>query len=146
MFKKIVWAIDGSEAGERALSYVKSLARESGATVIAVHIKEYLVAARSPGPVTLEPAEDELEAKLQAQVAELGPEGIDATLRIGNAAAGAGGVAKAITEIADEEGADLIVAGTRGHSALGGLLLGSVTQRLLSVADCPVLVIPPAAG
>ena len=54
-----------------------------------------------------------------------------------------GGPRPAIVEIAEEANADLIVAGTRGHSPLAGLLLGSVTQRLLHIARCPVLVAPP---
>jgi nucleotide-binding universal stress UspA family protein len=53
-----------------------------------------------------------------------------------------GGPAHAIEEIADKANADLIVVGTRGHSPVVGLLLGSVTQRLLHIAHRPVLVIP----
>jgi nucleotide-binding universal stress UspA family protein len=41
--------------------------------------------------------------------------------------------------------ADLIIVGTRGHTALGGLMLGSVTQRLLHIGKCPVLAIPAVA-
>ena len=56
-----------------------------------------------------------------------------------------GGPAHSIDEIADEVGADLIVVGTRGHSPVAGLLLGSVTQRLLHIASQPILAIPPSA-
>ena len=37
----------------------------------------------------------------------------------------------------------MIVVGTRGRTALSGLLLGGVTQRLLHIAPCPVLAVPP---
>jgi nucleotide-binding universal stress UspA family protein len=145
MFKKIVWATDGSENSERALEYVKSLARESGASVVAAHCEEILVAAGGRGGPSLDPGEGELHAEIARQVEELKAAGVDVTVRRGSAPAGAGGVAHVISEIAKEEGADLIVAGRRGHSAIGGLL-GSVTQRLLGIAECPVLVVPHAAA
>jgi nucleotide-binding universal stress UspA family protein len=62
------------------------------------------------------------------------------TLRIETGAAP--GAAHMIADVARGFGADVVVVGTRGHTAIGGLLLGSVTQRLLHVAPCPVLAVP----
>lgn len=45
-----------------------------------------------------------------------------------------------IAEIADEVDADLVVVGSRGHSAIAGVILGSVAQRLPHMAHQPVLV------
>jgi nucleotide-binding universal stress UspA family protein len=53
--------------------------------------------------------------------------------------------APAIAEAARDTGADLIVVGTRGHTAIGGLMLGSVTQRLLHIAPCALLTVPAEA-
>ena len=53
--------------------------------------------------------------------------------------------AQCIADIATEVGADMIVVGTRGHSPVGGVFAGSVAQRLLQVAPCPVLAVPPGA-
>ena len=50
--------------------------------------------------------------------------------------------ASLIAEAAEDVGADLVVVGTRGHTALAGLLLGSVTDRLLRILRCPVLAVP----
>ena len=57
-----------------------------------------------------------------------------------------GGPAPLIADAAAREGADVIVTGTRGHTALAGVIVGSVAQRLLHVAPCPVLVIPAPHG
>jgi nucleotide-binding universal stress UspA family protein len=61
-------------------------------------------------------------------------------------AAMAGGPAHVIADAATKVGADLIVTGSRGHTALAGIMLGSVAQRLLHLAHCPVLVVPKGAA
>jgi nucleotide-binding universal stress UspA family protein len=53
------------------------------------------------------------------------------------------GTAHAIAQFAGEAGADLIVAGTSGSSRLVRALVGGVTRRLLELAPCPVLAVPP---
>jgi len=85
--------------------------------------------------------ETEVEEKVQRQVRELSDAGLNATYE--EAVAGAGGAAHAIADAAKDAGADVIVVGTRGQGPLSGLLLGSVTNRLLHIAHCPVLAVPP---
>lgn len=53
---------------------------------------------------------------------------------------------EALVDIADEEAAELLVVGARGHTGLTAALLGSVSQRLAVTAGCPVLIVPPGAG
>jgi nucleotide-binding universal stress UspA family protein len=141
MFKKIIWATDGSASAYRALPYAKVLAQHESASLLVAHVVETYAGSRAAGlPVYVD--EDEMQARIEQQVAELQAEGIDAELKT---VTGLGiRPAHAIAEVAKEAGADLIVTGTRGHTALGGLLLGSVTQRLLHIAPCPVLAVPAA--
>jgi len=54
-----------------------------------------------------------------------------------------GSPAEAIVRVARKWGADLIVMGSRGRGKVKGILLGSVSQDVLSNAPCPVLVAPP---
>ena len=53
--------------------------------------------------------------------------------------------AECLADLADEEGAELIVVGSRGRGAFKSAFLGSVSNALLGVARCPVLIVPPAA-
>ena len=136
MFNKIIWATDGSDSADKALPVVQRLASEGGASVEVVHVVEHLVGPGAGGE-PLHADEPEIKAKLEKQVEGLGG---NATL---NVVAGRQRIAAhAIAEAAKEAGADLIVVGTRGHTAVGSLVLGSVTQRLLHIAPCAVLAVP----
>jgi nucleotide-binding universal stress UspA family protein len=140
MFTNILWATDGSEHADRALEYAARLAASEHAQLHVVHIVEKLVGGRVAGQNVFI-NEDEIDAKIREQARRASADyGIKTTISL--RPSGAGSIADRIAEIAADDGADLIVVGTRGHSALGGLVLGSVTQRLLHVVACPVLAIP----
>ena len=141
MFKTIVLAVDGSESSDRAFAYAGELARDSGGRIVAVHIKE-LIAGRFAGPVHVD--EDDLQAKIRKQAQDLSDAGVDIAVEVHSTITG--GPAPVIAEAAAREKADIIVTGTRGHTALAGVIVGSVAQRLLHVAPCPVLVVPAPHG
>lgn len=140
MFNKVVWATDGSEPADRALEFARSLAAESGGELFAVHCIELAVPAKGGSMYPAHANEHELEEKIERQVSDLSHDGVRASLQ--SAVTSVGGAAHVISDVAQEAGADVIVVGTRGRTALTGLLLGSVTQRLLHIAHCPVLAVP----
>jgi nucleotide-binding universal stress UspA family protein len=139
MFETIVWATDGSENADRALPYVKKLAADSSARVIVLHVNEVFTTHISAGlPVRAD--EDDIEEKIGRLAETLAAVGVAAKPMIVPVAhEGASG---RTAQVARDENADVVVAATRGHTVLGGLVVGSVTQRLLHVAPCPVLVVP----
>ena len=139
MFKVIIWASDGSGHADRALEYAQRLAEESSAKLVATHVREVTLGRRAGYPVQAN--EEEVEQKIQDQASASKESGIDAEYE--QSGATAGGAAHAIADLAADRKADLIVVGTRGQGPLKGLLLGSVTQRLLHIATCPVLAVPP---
>lgn len=140
MFKTIVVGLDGSDGAKHAVPFAVELARRDDAKIVIAHIEEDIV-GKGGGPIVAN--EDEIQAEIDRQAKELSSQGVDA--RVEKTAVYLGGPAPAIMKIADEADADLIVVGTRGHSGIAGVLLGSVAQRLLHLAHQPVLVVPKEA-
>ena len=141
MFKSIVVAVDGSPSSERALEYGVKLAKEGSSHLVLAHVTE-LIAGRAGGTVNVD--ETELVQRLRERAEQLSKNGVPGTeLKVARTMSG--GPAHAIAEIAAEAGADLVITGTRGHTALTGLVVGSVAQRMMHVAHCPVLVVPGPA-
>ena len=137
MFKTIVLALDGSEGSRRALPIATELAKRDNAKIVLVHVDERIV-GKGGGDVHADEAS--IQADVRKHAEELSGEGIETSVEMRDVMVG--GPAHPIAEIAAEAGADLIVVGTRGHSGMSGILLGSVTQRLLHLAHQPVLVVP----
>ena len=138
MFKRIIVAVDGSEHSDRALKYTQGLAECFGAAVWLVHAfphtsdllgydeYEQLVSRREgAGQEIL----DEARQKLGETNFEVHEELLE------------GPAAEAILSVAKTRQADLIVMGTRGLSSLGGLLFGSVSNKVSHYASCPVMLI-----
>lgn len=140
MFKTIIWATDGSQIADGALPFAKELAESDGGRLVVVHINEMFSGRASGFPLLAD--EEELEAKITTQVDELRAEGFDATFTLASGASTE--AAHSIADVAGREDADVIVVGTRGHRPMAGVLVGSVTQRLLHIAPCPVLAVPAA--
>lgn len=127
MYHTIVLALDDSEGSARAVPHAAAYARRDGARIVIAHARTHAI----------EPA---TERMLEARAAELDRDGIAATVVIRPALTGR--EADVLAEVAAEEGADLIAIASRGRGPFTGAVLGSVTLRLLSMAPCPVLVVP----
>ena len=143
MFKKILLGLDGSPESARALDLATKIAAEDSAHIEVVHVREYMIAGRA-GMQTTRANEEDLEAIVRKQVDELAAGGADVSLTVVSSTTG--GPAHALADQAGDSGADVIIVGTRGHTGLAGLLLGSVTQRLLHISPCPVMAVPAPIG
>jgi len=142
MFKTIVLALDGSDGSRQAIPVAVELAKRDGARIVIAHVEQDVI-GKGGGPIIA--TEDEIQAEIREQAKKLSADGIETSVEMRNIMLG--GPAHAIDEIADEAQADLVVMGTRGHSPVAGLLLGSVTQRLLHISKRPVLAVPaPSAA
>jgi nucleotide-binding universal stress UspA family protein len=137
MFERVLLAVDGSKHSERAISVASELAQRFGSEVLVLNIREVVLTTRS-GPIEKESPKESLS--LVKKVAErLVRDGVNA--RGESAKVVQSGPAKEILDVAKEFEANLIVMGTRGHSELTGLLLGSVASKVLRHAKCPVTVV-----
>ncbi len=142
-FERILCPIDFSEPSQRALSYAVALARWYGARLEAVHVASPPEPETADGVAVVEPDtrgfEDGLTADLRRVVGEPGLPDVAQRVVITRSR-----THDAIVEHARAIAADLVVMGTHGRGGFNRLLLGSVTERVLRTAPCPVLTVPAA--
>ncbi len=137
---RIVVAVDGSAPSIAALRWAVRQAGLTGGTVDAVTAWQYPVAAGGLGWAPTSGLDDtdyaELSAKtLSAAVAEVSP---PPSVRVRELVV-EGNPAQVILDTA--RGADLLVVGKRGHGGFTDALIGSVSNRCVHHAGCPVLVV-----
>lgn len=141
---KILLAVDGSETTKRMLAWLATHpevlgAGTNGKTFTAISVVPALpphVTHALPQDVVHRWYEDHAHAVLDPvrEFARRHDWPLETRAPVGSAAA-------AIAEEATAGGHDLIVMGSHGHSAIGSLLLGSVTQRVLASCRVPVLIV-----
>lgn len=138
MFEKIVVAIDGSPFSDAAIAAAGGLAAKLGAVVEVLHVHEHdLIPSKAGMSPDLETPE-EANVVVAAAVERLKTNGVSANGHVLQSSTR--DVPRKIIEFTNESGADLIIVGRRGLSSLTGMLLGSVSNKLIHAATVPVLV------
>ncbi len=142
--KNILFATDFGPASDTALRYGRALALRFSARLHVLHVTEnlYLTAAAAYGYASIPPfVQQDIEASAAKQTDQLltaeerrTQQGIAVTLTGGSPAA-------AIVEYARGHDIDLAVLGTHGRGPLSHLLMGSVAERVVRTAPCPVLTV-----
>jgi nucleotide-binding universal stress UspA family protein len=145
MFKKILVPLDGSDLAERAVEPAMTIAgQQEGGEVILLSVpiyKDILVPTTSGFDLllpdqSLEQFREDVESYLNEVKAAWDRSGAQVQTLIKD-----GDVASVIVDTAEELGVDLIMMTTHGYSGFSRWLLGSVTERVLRSAACPVLAI-----
>jgi len=140
----ILVATDFSEPSDAALAYGRELARTFGASLTLLHVVDNL-ASRGFGAdgfsLATPDLQDQLEAQSKAHVdAQLFDDDRTA-LRARAVTVTSSAPSSAIVAYAQAHAVDLIVMGTHGRGAVAHLLLGSVAERVVRTAPCPVLTV-----
>jgi nucleotide-binding universal stress UspA family protein len=134
--KTILHPTDFSEGSALAFRLACSLARDYGARLIVLHAAPPPVVVYGDGIVAPAPVSD-LES-LSVKLRELRPR--HANVAVEHRLIEAEPVAT-ILQVADDAGADVIVMGTHGRTGLSRVLMGSVAERVVRQAPCPVVTV-----
>ncbi len=135
----IVVGVDGSESSQRALEWAAEEARLRRATLKVVHawfdpfVPGYFVAPAVYEHAATEEVAQEVLEKAVASIPDGSPDlHVEPVLVHGQPEA---------VLLHDSETADMVVVGSRGRGGIAGAVLGSVSQRVVHHAECPVVIV-----
>ena len=141
--RRIVHPTDFSPASAPAFKKAVQLAKDNGATLAVLHVLPSLpmlpdayIAATAYDDM-LQAHRRQAESQMQKTVKRAQAAGVKATGTVVDV----GVAAEQIVRFAKRQAADMIVMGTHGHGVLARVVLGSVAERVVSRASCPVLTV-----
>lgn len=148
MGTSIVCGLDGSPDSRAALDVAAKLSARLGSRLVLAHVAEVAhvpYAAAYPLGGTSGPAAVAMDVEAEKEAGErlLEEVAVAAGLADAERRVEMGVPAERLADLADEEDAELIVVGSRGRGAFKAAFLGSVSNSLVGVARCPVLIVPP---
>jgi nucleotide-binding universal stress UspA family protein len=143
-FKRILWPSDFSEASYVALDRAAELAAHFSAELFLLHVVHPIAVVPSPAPGKFDvpsyqrAAEIHALKNLEGLISKEIPRGIKV-----NAKVLVGTAANDIVNTAVDESVDLIVIATHGETGWRRFVFGSVAEKVVRLAECPVLTIQP---
>jgi len=142
--KSVLVAIDFGDPSMVALAYGRDLARSFGATLHVIHVVDDVgtsAAAMAGYGIDFERIQTEMEDSARQQVNGLLSDEDRTQLGATVAIVSSGGTANAIVDYARIHHVNLIIVGTHGRGAVAHLFVGSVAERVVRQAPCPVLTV-----
>ncbi len=140
MYNRILIPTDGSETSEKAAEHGVKLAKAVGADVIYLYVIDISSFTGIPTEAIWENMRGLLEDEGKSVLAK-----VEEIAKVNEVKAESlvkeGIPSEDISKTAEEKQVDVIVMGTAGRSGLDKFLLGSVTEKVIRIAPCPVLVI-----
>jgi nucleotide-binding universal stress UspA family protein len=146
MYQHILAPVDGSETSARALSTALRIARETGAELEPLYVIDVpLMSYTAPGfdpSIVRDAFVEEGDHLREDALAMMQRENVIGTPRVVEVEPLGGDVAQRILQEAEDRRSDLVVMGTHGRRGFRRLVLGSVAERFVRMAPCPVLLVP----
>ena len=138
--RTILHPTDFSEQAQHAFAAACSLARDHGSRVVVLYVRAPTVVAYGEmGPIVPDPVWTPKDVKAALDALHLPDPGVEVEYRVAE-----GDPAAEIVRLAHVVAANLIVMGTHGRGPIAHMLMGSVAEKVVRKAPCPVLTVRPS--